>query len=90
MNSLAFKTNFGWISVFEYNNQIVKIKFGKCSINLSIQSVVNITMINNPCIGALINALPMRVAPKNSEISCYPLLPPIVGGSTSISSSPRL
>ena len=30
MNSLAFKTNFGWISVFEYNNQIVKIKFGKC------------------------------------------------------------
>ena len=29
MNSLSFKTNFGWISVFEEEDKIVKIKFGK-------------------------------------------------------------
>ena len=29
MNSLSFKTNFGWISVFEEKNKIVRIKFGK-------------------------------------------------------------
>ena len=29
MNSLSFKTNFGWISVFEDKKMIVKIKFGK-------------------------------------------------------------
>ena len=39
MNSLSFKTNFGWISAFEEKNKIVKVKFGKCrnksvSINL--------------------------------------------------------
>ena len=35
MNSLSFKTNFGWITVFEDRNKIVKIKFGKCK-NLSV------------------------------------------------------
>ena len=29
MNSLSFKTNFGWISAFEEKNKIIKIKFGK-------------------------------------------------------------
>ena len=29
MNSLSFKTRFGWISVFEEKGKIVKIKFGK-------------------------------------------------------------
>ena len=29
MNSLSFKTRFGWISVFEKKGKIVKIKFGK-------------------------------------------------------------
>tara|TARA_Y100000590_G_scaffold469223_1_gene655630 strand:+ start:2223 stop:2675 length:453 start_codon:yes stop_codon:yes gene_type:complete len=29
MNSLSFKTNFGWISVFEDKKMIVRIKFGK-------------------------------------------------------------
>ena len=29
MNSLSFKTRFGWISAFEEKDKIVKIKFGK-------------------------------------------------------------
>ena len=29
MNSLSFKTRFGWISAFEEKGRIVKIKFGK-------------------------------------------------------------
>ena len=29
MNSLSFKTRFGWISAFEEKGKIVKIKFGK-------------------------------------------------------------
>tara|TARA_Y100000590_G_scaffold31857_1_gene35222 strand:- start:2680 stop:3126 length:447 start_codon:yes stop_codon:yes gene_type:complete len=29
MNSLSFKTKFGWISIFEDNNKIIRIKFGK-------------------------------------------------------------
>ena len=29
MNSLSFKTKFGWISAFEEKGKIVKIKFGK-------------------------------------------------------------
>ena len=29
MNSLSFKTRFGWISIFEEKGKIVKIKFGK-------------------------------------------------------------
>ena len=29
MNSLSFKTKFGWISTFEEKGKIVKIKFGK-------------------------------------------------------------
>ena len=29
MNSLSFKTRFGWISTFEEKGKIVKIKFGK-------------------------------------------------------------
>ena len=29
MNSLSFKTNFGWISAFEEKNKIIMIKFGK-------------------------------------------------------------
>ena len=29
MNSLSFKTRFGWISVFEEKDKIVRIKFGK-------------------------------------------------------------
>ena len=29
MNSLSFKTRFGWISAFEEKSKIVKIKFGK-------------------------------------------------------------
>ena len=29
MNSLSFKTKFGWVSAFEEKNKIVKIKFGK-------------------------------------------------------------
>ena len=29
MNSLSFKTKFGWISVFEERNKIVSVKFGK-------------------------------------------------------------
>ena len=29
MNSLSFKTKFGWISVFEENNRIIRVKFGK-------------------------------------------------------------
>ena len=29
MNSLSFKTRFGWISAFEKKGKIVKIKFGK-------------------------------------------------------------
>ena len=31
MNSLSFKTDFGWISAFEVKNRIVRIKFGKCN-----------------------------------------------------------
>ena len=31
MNSLSFKTDFGWISAFEIKNRIVRIKFGKCN-----------------------------------------------------------
>tara|TARA_Y100000590_G_scaffold171826_1_gene196521 strand:+ start:2204 stop:2656 length:453 start_codon:yes stop_codon:yes gene_type:complete len=31
MNSLSFKTKFGWISAFENNNKIVQVKFGKYS-----------------------------------------------------------
>ena len=30
MNSLSFKTKFGWISAFEEKNKIVRVKFGKC------------------------------------------------------------
>ena len=29
MNSLSFKTKFGWISAFEEKGKIVRIKFGK-------------------------------------------------------------
>ena len=29
MNSLSFKTNFGWVSIFEEENKIVRIRFGK-------------------------------------------------------------
>ena len=29
MNSLSFKTKFGWVSVFEENNKIIRVKFGK-------------------------------------------------------------
>ena len=29
MNSLSFKTKFGWISAFEEKNKIVRVKFGK-------------------------------------------------------------
>ena len=29
MNSLSFKTRFGWISAFEEKGKIVRIKFGK-------------------------------------------------------------
>jgi len=29
MNSISFRTNFGWISVFEENSKIVRIRFGK-------------------------------------------------------------
>ena len=29
MNSLSFKTRFGWISIFEEKGKIVKIKFGR-------------------------------------------------------------
>ena len=29
MNSLSFKTKFGWISAFEEKNKIVSVKFGK-------------------------------------------------------------
>jgi len=31
MNSLSFKTKFGWISAFENNNKIVRVTFGKHS-----------------------------------------------------------
>ena len=29
MNSLSFKTNFGWVSLFEEKNKIIRIIFGK-------------------------------------------------------------
>ena len=29
MNSLSFKTQFGWISAFEEKNKIIKVSFGK-------------------------------------------------------------
>ena len=29
MNSLSFKTKFGWITAFEKKNKIVRVKFGK-------------------------------------------------------------
>ena len=29
MNSLSFKTRFGWISAFEQKGKIIMIKFGK-------------------------------------------------------------
>ena len=29
MNSLSFKTNFGWVSIFEEENKIIRIRFGK-------------------------------------------------------------
>ena len=29
MNSLSFKTKFGWITAFEEKNKIVRVKFGK-------------------------------------------------------------
>ena len=31
MNSLSFKSNLGWISIFEEKNKIVRIKFAKCN-----------------------------------------------------------
>ena len=27
---ISIKTKFGWISAFEQNNKIYKVKFGKC------------------------------------------------------------
>ena len=30
IRQISIKTKFGWISAFEQNNKIFKIKFGKC------------------------------------------------------------
>ena len=45
MNSLSFKTRFGWISAFEEKGKIVKIKFGKHK-NKNISKNLNILKIN--------------------------------------------
>ena len=45
MNSLSFKTNFGWISLFEVKNKIVQIKFGRCK-NKSVSNNLNKLKIN--------------------------------------------
>ena len=44
MNSLSFKTRFGWISAFEEKGKIVKIKFGKHK-NKNISKNLNILKI---------------------------------------------
>ena len=45
MNSLSFKTNFGWISLFEAENKIVMIKFGRCK-NKSVSKKLKKLKIN--------------------------------------------
>ena len=48
MNSLSFKTRFGWISAFEEKGKIVRIKFGKLrnkGINRNLKTLKN--KINN-------------------------------------------
>ena len=30
IRQISIKTKFGWISAFEQNNKIFKVKFGKC------------------------------------------------------------
>ena len=30
IKQISIKTKFGWISAFEQNNKIYKVKFGKC------------------------------------------------------------
>ena len=48
MKSLSFKTNFGWISIFEQKNKIVRIKFGKCKSKLASNNLKSLKIrINN-------------------------------------------
>ena len=41
MHSLSFKTRFGWISAFEENNKIYKVKFGKCKNTRLSKNLIN-------------------------------------------------
>ena len=33
IKQISIKTKFGWISAFEKNNKIIRVKFGKCKNN---------------------------------------------------------
>ena len=42
MNSLSFKTKFGWISAFEEKNKIVRVKFGKHKCKSTSKSLIRL------------------------------------------------
>ena len=48
IKQISIKTKFGWISAFEENNKIYKVKFGKCRNKSTSKNLKNFkTSINN-------------------------------------------